>query len=89
MSTEATTVYSTSTDSKPVFEDLDPELRYELGLPADSALDFPIYDESDYYDDEWCFVCNRATDHRAEHDDLVDQGLASYNPELPLVYSNR
>ncbi len=84
----ATPVYSTATDSKPVFADLAPELAQELGLPSDSELDFSIYEESDCYD-EWCFVCNRPTDHRAEHDDLVDQGLASYDPELPFVYSNR
>lgn len=32
-------------------------------------------------DGEWdshCFVCNRTTDHFAEHDALVDAGLALY-----------
>ena len=86
--TGSTTVYSTSTDSKPVFEDLDPELRYELGLPSDSELDFPIYNESDYYD-EWCFVCSRPTDHRGEHDDLVEQGKASYDRTSGTVFSIR
>ena len=33
--------------------------------PADDAEDF-------------CFVCGRATDHFAEHDDLVDAGKAVY-----------
>lgn len=27
---------------------------------------------------EFCFVCNRATDHFAEHDALVHAGLATY-----------
>lgn len=29
-------------------------------------------------DDPFCFVCGRCTDHFAEHDDLVEQGLAEY-----------
>jgi len=33
----------------------------------------------DAFDDEpFCFICNRATDHFAEHDDLVEQGKAMY-----------
>ena len=27
---------------------------------------------------EFCFVCCRSTNHIGEHDDLVEQGLASY-----------
>lgn len=38
------------------------------------------------YDEDWgthdedpfCFVCGRSTDHVAEHDDLVDEGLVAY-----------
>ena len=37
---------------------------------------------------DFCFVCNRPTDHRAEHDDLVEAGLASYDPEEGIVRSH-
>lgn len=29
--------------------------------------------------DPYCFICSRCTDHVAEHDALVDAGLAEYN----------
>lgn len=29
----------------------------------------------------FCFICNRATEHVAEHDDLVDAGLAVYTQD--------
>lgn len=31
--------------------------------------------------DEYCFVCNRVTDHWGEHDALVDAGLAQYSDD--------
>lgn len=38
--------------------------------------------------DPWCYACNRPTDHRAEHDELVEAGLARYDSDLPYVYFN-
>lgn len=29
----------------------------------------------------YCFVCSRLTDHFAEHDDLVEAGLAKYGED--------
>lgn len=86
----ATNIYSTSTDGAPIVGDLDSDLRYELGFSSEE-LESPasFYDESDFYN-EWCFVCSRPTDHRGEHDDLVEQGLASYGVDGdPSVYSER
>lgn len=87
------TVYSTTSGERTAsFEALSPELRYELGLPTDEdSRDEDFYhDLSDYdhyyYMNEWCFVCSRPTDHRGEHDDLVDQGLASYDDTYPMVH---
>jgi len=84
------TVYSTVSGEKTAsFEGLSSELRYELGLPTeqdvrdDSFSEFP--DDYEYYLNEWCFVCSRPTDHRGEHDDLVEQGLASYDDTFPMV----
>lgn len=83
------TVYSTTSGEKsPSFEELSLELRYELGLPTEESSredDYYPYDPADYLD-EWCFVCSRPTDHRGEHDDLVDQGLASYDSIMPMVH---
>lgn len=87
--TGATTVYSTSTTGEVSFAELSLDLRAELGISVEERDSFnPFYDESDYYD-EWCFVCGRPTDHRAEHDDLVEQGLASYDRTSGIVYSIR
>lgn len=59
----ATLVYSTSTNT-PAVDHREPEQVVRA------------------YDDPWdvafCFVCSRATDHFAEHDDLVEAGLAFY-----------
>lgn len=38
--------------------------------------------------DEWCYVCSRPTDHRAEHDDLVEEGKARYDEIDGFVYYN-
>lgn len=38
--------------------------------------------------DDWCYVCSRPTDHRAEHDDLVEEGKARYDEDFGLVYFN-
>lgn len=87
--TGATTVYSTSTTEGASFSELSSALRAELGIAEEERDGFnPFYDESDYYD-EWCFVCKRPTDHRGEHDDLVEQGLASYDRFSGTVYSLR
>jgi len=61
-----TPVYSTSTEGEAVFEALSAELIQELDLLAETP------------DWEYCFVCSRATDHRAEHDDLLEEGLVRY-----------
>jgi hypothetical protein len=62
----ATPVYSTSTEGEAIFEALSAELVNELDL----RMETPEW--------EYCFVCSRATDHRAEHDDLLEQGLVRY-----------
>jgi hypothetical protein len=36
-----------------------------------------FFDEADPH----CFVCHRHTDHFAEHDELVDAGLAAYGSD--------
>jgi len=87
----ATTVYSTSTNGEVDFSNLDEDLSLDLDLvePDYSQYDRHLYDESDFYN-EWCFICSRPTDHRGEHDDLVEQGLASYGQgNDAMVYSNR
>lgn len=91
MNTSSTTVYSTSSTGEVNFSNLDEELSLDLDLvePDYSHYDRHLYDESDPYE-EWCFVCSRATDHRGEHDDLVEQGLASYGRgNNAIVHSNR
>lgn len=85
--TNSTVFSTTSGETKPAFEALSFDLRYELGLPTEESSQHHDYDydESDYYD--WCFVCSRPTDHRGEHDDLVEAGLASYDSHLGMVHS--
>lgn len=39
----------------------------------------------DPQDDPFCFVCARCTDHFAEHDDLVEQGLAEYREDGTVI----
>lgn len=41
-------------------------------------LDPPDERGLDQADEDYCFVCKRATLHFAEHDDLVEAGLAVY-----------
>lgn len=48
-----------------------------------STGDSPVELE-DYY--EFCFVCSRPTDHRAEHDDLVEAGRARYDEHNGVVH---
>ncbi len=83
-----TTLYSTATGTTPVIADLSDELRYDLDLYAGVDADFPAGDDSDYYF-EYCFVCSRATDHRGEHDDLVEAGHATYSLTDGVVYFSR
>lgn len=85
----STTVYSTSTGEANPFIALTTELENELGIhrgeisPEDEYIP---YDMADYI--EFCFVCSRATDHRGEHDDLVEQGLAVYSRNTAEVFRN-
>lgn len=48
-----------------------------------STGDSPVELEDHYY--EWCFVCSRPTDHRAEHDDLVEVGRARSSESIVLL----
>lgn len=68
----AVLVYSVSTGAQA--EVLSDTLRDQFLL--DTRAEEASWDQ--YYE-PFCFVCGRATDHFAEHDDLVDQGLASYD----------
>lgn len=47
--------------------------------------DAPVMELEDHYY-EWCFVCSRPTDHRAEHDDLVEVGRARYDEHNGVVH---
>lgn len=80
----ATTVYSTATGSKSVYDALPLELKYELGLGTTPAAQAEEQSFEEYY--EWCFVCSRPTDHRGEHDDLVEAGKAEYASDSGCVY---
>lgn len=44
--------------------------------------EFPVEEQ---WETPFCFICGRVTDHFAEHDDLVEAGLAEYDG----VYVNR
>lgn len=77
----ATAVYSTTTGEENSFAQLSTEMVEKLGLAAPRLAELPEY--------EFCFVCSRATDHRGEHDDLVEEGKARYDEEFPMVYFNR
>lgn len=46
--------------------------------------DAPVVEVEDLRE-EWCAVCARPTDHRAEHDDLVGAGQVEYFPTAPQV----
>lgn len=72
-------VFSTSTAGESSFEGLDQKLQEELLLTPGSDSD------EEYWADEYCFVCKRATDHRGEHDDLVEAGKAAYDQWRPYV----
>src|SRR4051794_24723547 len=41
---------------------------------------FGVTEDYDAYD-PYCFVCSRCTDHFAEHDGLVEAGLAEYSAD--------
>lgn len=88
MDTLDATVYSTSTGEDAPFIDLPSEVQDELELDRlqrDSDQYDPWVDITDYLT-EYCFVCLRATDHRGEHDDLVEQGLATYSRNTAEVH---
>lgn len=83
------TVYSTSTGEANPFISLPVELETELGIYRDEVSpegEYTPYDMADYI--EYCFVCGRCTDHRGEHDDLVEQGLAVYSRNTAEVFRN-
>ena len=44
-------------------------------------------DAGGWDDEPHCFVCGRHTDHFAEHDDLVEQGLAEYRDDGSVVWT--
>lgn len=79
--TTSNAVYSTTTGEDNGFDQLSSEMLDKLGLDASPLADIEEY--------EFCFVCSRATDHRGEHDDLVEQGKARYDENFPMVYFNR
>lgn len=84
----STTVYSTSTGEVNPFIALPEALQGELQF-IQLANGETVWAESQSdYMDEYCFVCSRATDHRGEHDDLVEQGLATYSRTTAEVYRN-
>lgn len=39
--------------------------------------------------DEYCFVCNRVTDHWGEHDALVEVGLARYRDDGTVLRTDK
>lgn len=82
MMIDSATVYSTSTEGGADFTGLSAELVSELRLNA------PAGASSMWEDQDWCFVCQRPTDHWGEHDDLVEEGKASYDPTYGVVYSS-
>lgn len=79
--TTSNAVYSTTTGEENSFAQLSPEAVEKLGLAAPRYADLMEY--------EFCFVCSRSTDHRGEHDDLVEEGKARYDENFPMVYFNR
>lgn len=81
-STASATVYSTATNEKASFAGLSEALVSELRLNAPENHTWSSDDQ------DWCFVCSRPTDHRGEHDDLVDAGHASYDNRFGVVYSS-
>lgn len=78
-------VYSTSTTGGNRIGALSADAVYELGLDQSSEYR-SVADMDSYY--EYCFVCSRATDHRAEHDELVQEGKAKYATDVGVVYYN-
>jgi hypothetical protein len=68
-------IYTTTTGQEPVV------LGDLFGEIADLLRPAPAYAREPF-----CFVCNRCTDHFAEHDDLVEAGQAFY-AEDGTVYS--
>lgn len=77
----STTVYSTTTEGGADYTGLSAELVSELRLDAPEG-------HSAWEDQDWCFVCSRPTDHRGEHDDLLEEGKASYDSLYGVVYSS-
>lgn len=77
-------VYSTSSTGGSRIGALSAETVQALGLDQSDEYN-SMADLDSYY--EWCFVCSRPTDHRAEHDNLVEAGKAKYSTDLGVVYS--
>lgn len=68
-------VYSTTTNRRPV------DLRPDAPLQEEDLLQWW---DGEVENDPFCFVCGRCTDHFAEHDDLVEAGLARYEGSTVL-----
>lgn len=64
--THSTLVYTTTTAAEAEWGEI---------VARDELRDLMADEEADPH----CFVCGRHTDHFAEHDDLVEAGLASYD----------
>ena len=66
----ATLVYSTTTGTEPTGA-----LAHESEFSQDPRLvDADVWPA-------FCFVCSRAAEHFAEHDDLVEAGLVTYDAD--------
>ena len=73
-------VYSTETASPAALSGEAPASLAQQPAPLDQdlswALGFEVHPDAE---EPWCGVCRRPTDHFAEHDDLVEAGLAAYD----------
>lgn len=69
-------VYSTTTGSAPVDHRLEGDA---LSIDNDRYHGPQSLESRGIEPEPFCFVCGRATDHFAEHDDLVEAGLATYD----------
>ena len=79
-------VYSTETRSPAAPAGETPALLVQQPKPLDQdlswALGFEVHPDAE---EPWCGVCRRPTDHFAEHDDLVEAGVATYDARTGSV----
>jgi hypothetical protein len=81
--TNSTPFYTSETGKGgSIAEDLSADLLSTLGFSAEQ-----LTSEEDAFLEEWCHVCGRPTDHRGEHDDLVEANLAAYSSTEGVVYN--